>query len=315
MLDLFHIPSNTDSTKIFYAISGSNSWQTWSKPRNAKFIQIFCLGGGAAGGSQGANVSSRAGAGGGGSAGFTRALFPAFLLPDALYVQPGAGGPLTPGLFATAPGSTGNTGSISYVSIAPTSSAVCVLVQSSGAPALGGASTSTNATSAGGTGAPIWVATSSSLSSLGIIVATAGLNGGNSSNGLSGAVTNIQALGTTIVTGGAGGGASNNSSLAGGSILSASVILTTTVNAGSRSVSIGNGVNGDSGYGSLAPFCGTGGAGGSGASGSGIVAGSGGSGWYGCGGGGGGTAYPATNNTGGNGGKGGDGLVIITTIF
>ena len=51
MLDLFHIPSNTDSTKIFYANSGS--WQTWQKPRNANFIQIFCLGAGGSGGSGG----------------------------------------------------------------------------------------------------------------------------------------------------------------------------------------------------------------------------------------------------------------------
>ena len=313
MLDLFHIPSNTDSTKIFYA-QGATAWQTWQKPRNAKFIQIFCLGGGAAGGSGGANVNSRGGGGGGGSAGFTRALFPAFLLPDILYIQPGNGGPLNPGPVATL-GSTGASGGISYVSLAPTSSAVNILVQSSGAPAAGGAAISTNAGNAGGTGAPIWIATSSSFSSLGIISSSAGLNGGISANGLTGAVTNVQALGSILITGGGGGGAVNNNSYAGGSILSASVILTTTVNAGSRSAAIGNGVNGDSGYGSLAPFCGTGGAGGSAASGSNIIGGNGGNGWYGCGGGGGGNAAPAATNIGGNGGKGGDGLVIITTIF
>ena len=55
MLDIFHIPSNTDSTKIFYASSGSNFWQTWQKPRGAKFIQIFCLGAGGSGGSGGSS--------------------------------------------------------------------------------------------------------------------------------------------------------------------------------------------------------------------------------------------------------------------
>ena len=69
MLDLFHIPSNTDSTKIFYA-QGATAWQTWQKPRNAKFIQIFCLGGGAGGGGGSASTSAAAltrGGGGGGA--------------------------------------------------------------------------------------------------------------------------------------------------------------------------------------------------------------------------------------------------------
>ena len=44
MLDLSHIPSQQQNTTIFYAQSGS--WQTWNKPRNAKMIEIFCLGGG-----------------------------------------------------------------------------------------------------------------------------------------------------------------------------------------------------------------------------------------------------------------------------
>jgi hypothetical protein len=310
MLDLSHIPSQQQQTYTFYA---TGNWQTWNKPRNAKMIEIFCLGAGGAGGSGGANVASRAGGGGGGSAGITRALFPAFLLPDTLYVQPGKGGPLNPGTTTTA-GNTGATGSISYVAIAPTTSATTVLVQSSAAAAGGGLAAATNGTNAGGAAATIWTITSSPFTTLGLVTAIAGVAGGSSANGLSAAVTNIQALGSTLVTGGAGGGASNNTSLVGGSILSASAILTSTVNAGSRSVSPGNGIPGGSGYGSLAPVCGTGGAGGSGASGSNITGGSGGDGWYGCGGGGGGIAYPAATNIGGNGGRGGDGLVIITVI-
>ena len=80
MLDLFHIPSNTYNTKIFYASSGSNSWQTWQKPRGAKFIQIFCLGGGGGGQGGGSNTAANAtnGGGGGAAAGYSRCLYPAF---------------------------------------------------------------------------------------------------------------------------------------------------------------------------------------------------------------------------------------------
>ena len=94
MLDIFHIPSNTENTKIFYASSGSNSWQTWQKPRGAKLIQIFCLGGGGGGGGGSANtaVNNTGGGGGGGGAALSRGLFPAFLLPDTLYIQTGLGG-------------------------------------------------------------------------------------------------------------------------------------------------------------------------------------------------------------------------------
>ena len=66
MLDVSHIPGSNDSTQIFYA-NGTTSWQTWQKPRNAKFIQIFCLGsggGGAGGGLNPAANAANAGAGG-----------------------------------------------------------------------------------------------------------------------------------------------------------------------------------------------------------------------------------------------------------
>jgi hypothetical protein len=318
MLDLFHIPSNTDSTKIFYANSGS--WQTWEKPRNAKFIQIFCLGGGAAGGAgvRGVAGSTRAGAGGGGSGGIAKALYPAFLLPDTLYVQVGAGGAITP--FVTT-GVTGNAGGISYVSISPTTTAVSVIAQSSTAGAAGGASAASATINNGGAAATIWTTGSSPFTSLGLLTLTAGVVGGTTPNANTGVITNVQALGSNIVTGGAGGGGNNQitvgsySAIAGGSVLSASVLLLSNINGGLTGSLIGTGNPGDSGYGSIMPFCGTGGAGGSGqASGSSLRGGDGGNGWYGCGGGGGGAAT-ITTGIGGSGGKGGDGLVIITTIF
>jgi hypothetical protein len=320
MLDIFHIPSNTENTKIFYATGGTNDWQTWQKPRGAKFIQIFCLGGGASGGSgyRGAAGSVRAGAGGGGSGGIARVLYPAFLLPDVLYIQVGLGGASPAGTTATS-GSTGNAGGISYVSISPTASAVSILAQSSTATALGGAATLSSTTNAGGAAATVWTTTSSPFTALGILTLVAGVAGGISTNANTGAVVNVQALSQSIITGGAGAGGNNltvagsPTATPGASILSASVILTTSIPGGLTGSIIGAGNPGSSGYGSLSPFCGVGGSGGSGQASGSFTAGRGGDGWYGCGGGGGGTSV-VTTGTGGAGGKGGDGLVIITTI-
>ena len=322
MLDLFHIPSNTDNTKIFYA-QGATAWQTWQKPRNAKFIQIFCLGGGASGGSgvRGVAGSVRAGAGGGGSGGIAKALYPAFLLPDTLYVQVGAGGAFLQG---TATGTTGNAGGISYVSIAPTTTAVSVLVQSSTAAALGGASAATSTTNNGGAAATVWTGgtatTTSPFTAMSLLTLVAGVAGGISTNANTGAVVNVQALGSNIVTGGAGAGGNNQvtvgsySATAGASIVSASVILLNNVPGGLTGSLIGTGNPGSNGYGSSSPFCGVGGSGGSGQASGSFSGGNGGNaGWYGCGGGGGGAATAATG-IGGSGGRGGDGIIIITTI-
>lgn len=320
MLDLFHIPSNTDSTKTFYA-QGATAWQTWIKPRNAKFIQIFCLGGGASGGAgvRGVAGSTRAGAGGGGSGGIARALYPAFLLPDTLYIQVGAGGASVAGTTSTTAGTTGTTGGISYVSMSPTTTAISVIAQSSTAAALGGASAAAATTNAGGAAATIWTTTSAPFTALGVLNLVAGVAGGISTNASTGIAVDIQALGSNLVTGGAGGGGNNQvtvglySAIKGASVISASAILLNNVPGGPGSFAIGPGISGGSGYGSLSPFCGVGGAGGSGQSSGSFAGGNGGNGWYGSGGGGGG-AGAASVGTGGSGGKGGDGLVIITTI-
>ena len=297
MLDLFHIPSNTDSTKIFYA-QGATGWQTWEKPRNAKFIQIFCLGGGAGGAGGGLNVAATSGngGGGGGNSGYSRCLYPAFLLPDNLYIQVGIGGLGGNGSISSGTnGGVGGQAGLSYVAISPSTTAVGVIAQSAGAvPSVGqgtGAATATQT---------IWATTSNPFTSLGLINIIAGVAGAAQNTG-------ITALATTLTTPGCGGGSKPiNSQTAGGTLTPASVILTTQLNGGA----VGGGAGGD-GYGNMAPLCGTGGSGGGGnLTGAG---GKGGDGWYGCGGAGGGCGL--STFTGGKGGKGGDGLVIITTIF
>jgi hypothetical protein len=289
MLDLSHIPSQQQNTTIFYAQSGS--WQTWNKPRNAKFIEIFCLGGGAGGAITSVGAGSVNGGLGGGSGGIVRGLVPAFLLPDIIYILVGKGGA----------GSTGNNtngqgGGISYIGLQPSISEQTLICKSS-----------TLAASGNGTGATISTVSLSAFGNLGLFTAIAGVNG---SAGGTSAPTNGSsqaALGTNLTTGGAGGGGKTAAAFAGGgNITSASVILTSQVNGG-----VTNAQDGDSGYGTLQPFCGTGGAGGAGRQGATGAGGRGGNGWYGCGGGGAGGGQTATGTKAGD---GGDGLVIITVI-
>jgi hypothetical protein len=291
MLDFSHIPSQQQSTFTFYANSGS--WQTFVKPRNAKFLEIFCLGGGGGGGHTTISAAAAIGAGAGGSAGIVRGIIPAFLLPDTLYIQVGKGG-----AGAKASATVGGTGGISYISLDGTTSEQALICKSSTSTATGGANTAT-----AGAGATVAVTALSAFSNLGLFTAIVGVAGSTGGANTGTAGTSQTALGTNIVTGGAGGGGKTASVFgAGGDITAAPVILTTTVKGG-----VTAGQDGADGYGTLIPFCGTGGAGGAGVTTG--AGGKGGKGFYGCGGGGvgGGSVVSAA-------GDGGDGLVIITVI-
>jgi hypothetical protein len=252
-------------------------------------IQIFCLGGGGGGGQN--NLNNPTGAGGGGSSGIVRGMIPAFLLPDTIYIFVGKGGEGTSIVGA------GGFGGISYIGLQPSISEQTLICKSS---TIGGGGGGTNAFGAGGT---ISVVALSAFGNLGLFTPVAGVAGSATSvNGTPG--NNLIALASNLITGGASGAGRNPSitGVSGGSILSASVVLTSTVSGGTSSS-----LNGESGYGTLQPFCGTGGAGG--ASVTTGTGGGGGNGWYGCGGGAAGGGSVLTKA-----GDGGDGLVIITVI-
>lgn len=291
MIDVFNIPSQQQQTYTFYA---TGNWQTWSKPRNAKMIEIFCLGGGGGGGNPQVGASARVGGAGGGSAGIVRGIIPAFLLPDILFILVGKGG-VGPSTVSTA----GGTGGISYIALQPSISEQTLICKSSTAGATGGSGTNTTA----GAAATISIVSLSAFGNLGLFTAIAGVNGSNGGANTPTQGSSQAALGTNLTTGGAGGGGKNASAFsAGGNITSASAILTTQVNGG-----VTAGQNGADGYGTLQPFCGTGGAGGGA-----IITGTGGrggNGWYGCGGGGVGGGSITTKA-----GDGGDGLIIITVL-
>jgi hypothetical protein len=291
MIDVFNIPSQQQPF-TFYA---TGNWQTWNKPRNAKMIEIFCLGGGGGGSHTTATPSNIAGGGGGASGGIVRGLIPAFLLPDTLYILVGKGG-VGPSTSNTAGGS----GGISYVSLQPSTSEQTLICKSSTTVAGGSSSAGT-----GGVAAAISVVALSAFGNLGLFTAIAGVPGSTGGVNTGGNGNNQTALGTNLVTGGASGGGKNATTSvfgSGGTIIASSAILTTQVSGG-----VTAGQNGDSGYGTLQPFCGTGGSGGAGiTTGQG---GQGGNGFYGCGGGGVGGGSVASKA-----GNGGDGLVIITVI-
>jgi hypothetical protein len=261
-------------------------------------IEIFCLGAGAGGGVAIVSTFNKNGGGGGGSAGIVRGIIPAFLLPDTLYIQVVKGG-----IGASTSNSTGGSGLISYVSVQPSTSEQTLICKSSTGLAQGGLA------NAGGTAATVSSLTLSAFGNLGLFTATAGVVGSNGGANTGTVGVSQAALATNLTTGGAGGGGATNVAgvwAGGGSITSASVILTSPVTGG---LSIG--ANGNDGYGTLQPFCGTGGSGGAGRDGSTGAGGNGGNGFYGCGGGGAGGSSTVAPKS----GNGGDGLVIITTIY
>lgn len=260
MLDIFNIPGQQDNIKIYYA-SDTNTWQTWTKPRNCKFIWMMCIGGGAAGG-DGSTVSSGTGGGGGG---ISRVLFPASVLPDILFVQPGAGGKTSAA-----------SGSRSFVTIA---------ISGSTPAAMNTVCVSGNVSAQIATGETVATVANMGLASLGNFSATAGL----SNNGTY--------LTSTIVSGGGNGGSNGSPGAGFASINIGANIVTPTIAAGDNTT----GGKGADGIWSWKPMYGLGGAGG-GYNASGI-GGSGGNGAFGCGGGAGAQGTTA-GGTGGKGGDG-----------
>lgn len=288
MLDLSYFQNSKEYFKVFYATDGL-SWQTWVKPRKCNFIWIMCIGGGA-GGTGGAGNGIATYAVGGASGGISKALYPAYALPDTLYVIPGTG---SVGGAGQAGGSNTSSGSAtrSFVSIAPSSATTWNFVSTSGSVAAAGpgAESVIPATPAA---APM-LTTAVWTSTGGQIPTTAGV------------LSNLTPFTSSIVSAGSNGSGSGATAGMDISSMAIGTIVTPTIPGGAA------GSNGNSGLWNWGgPFIyGLGGSGGGGVA-SGTAA-NGGNGAYGCGGGGGGNS---ASGTGGSGGKGGDGLVIIYTF-
>ena len=90
MIDVFNIPNNDSNVDIFTNNGGTSSWQTWVKPKNAKFIHILAIGAGGGGGAGwSASLNSGGGGGGGGAGGVVSGFYPANVLPNTLFIQVG----------------------------------------------------------------------------------------------------------------------------------------------------------------------------------------------------------------------------------
>jgi hypothetical protein len=309
MLDLLHFPKPQngyiDYFPGFGATVGATQWQVWNKPRGISFIKIICIGGGGGGGGGFSSAGSRGGGGGGGSGTMGTVMLPAVFLPDRLYVSSGlgaAGGPA---------GGTGGSGTTSFVSIAPSQTAIYNLCTGN---AGGGGSTGT-AISAGlaGGGGNVPTLTNNLQAGQGNYINIVGQSGSAGGSHLGAQATTIFYPTTGILlSGGSGGG--GGAGFYGGNIQPPTQTSTYTFFrafpgglAGTEGSLAGG--DGQSGVNNTQLLLFSGGSGGgSGFDGTaGSVGGRGGDGGIGCGGGGGGAG-----TTGGRGGDGGPGLVIIS---
>ena len=305
MIDVFNVPNLGVYNKFFFANSGS--WETWNKPSGVKFVYFYVIGsGGAGGGGRTGVINTGGGGGGGGSSSISVGVFPAFLIPDTLYIQVGAG----------QNGAVANTGAssgvLSYVSIQPNTTTLNILMQSGNVSAGGGGGGTSSLSGASGSLGTAWTFTNFPLAQCGIVSSINGQAGGTGGTTSSAGVSVTPIL---PITGGAGGGgeSSSASSFVGGNIIGSGIFP--TISGGTNnSATLSNGI---AGYQATMPTTEsflsqplffTGGSGG-GASNSVINGGTGGNGSFGSGGGGGGASY---SGTGGSGGRGGDGFIMIT---
>ena len=309
-MDVFNLPNTQNNTQVFYSNGSNNSWQTWVKPRNVRFVYMNLIGGG--GGGSGGAVSTSANVnsgGGGGSSSITNGIFPANLLPDILYIQVGQGGIGGVGgvITGTTTSGLGSSGTLSYVSTLPNTNPMVVILASGNVAAGGGRSSTTPGLA--GTAFVRTLGTSTGmLNYLGCVSTVAGQIGAAGTS-----TTLVNSITISLpVTGGAGG-SSATSALPGGGIFGSEYIP--TISGGTFPG--GTGVSGvfsqlpSINSSVLLPTYFTGGAGGGAGNATNRFGGNGGNGSFGCGGGGGGNSVNASS-VGGNGGRGGDGLVIIT---
>lgn len=293
MLDINYIANQSNNIRIF---TNPGIWQTWTKPKNCKFIWIVCIGSGAGGtyGSVGGPTTTGFGGGGGGGAGVTRALFSANLLPDTLYVYTGTGG--IGGVNGVNFGF-GNNGERSWVTIVPG----IIPIAAMNTVCCSGTIEAQNG-SGGSAGETVVTTTVAGLLSLGNWSALAGP--GAQPNG-----SDQAPFANNITTGGCAGGSATTTVLTQAAGIAATAI-SAQLPAGTSST-IGNGGNGNNGIFSLKPLYSFSGTGGGPTNFAGATGGIGGNGAYGSGGGGGG------GSNGGNpsiGGRGGDGIVIIASF-
>lgn len=304
MLDLLHLPKDTGNSDVQYFTTPSTvtnlQWNTYLKPRGKTMLSILCIGGGGGGGGgfTGVAASARGGGGSGGSSSITRVIIPFYFLPDVLYIQVGSGGQ-----GVGSGGGTAGSGILSYVTVAPNTTATNCIAISGAAGAVGGSTGTAAAVGAAGTAGTIGVIGSCPFAGLGNFQFIAGQNG-VAGGAVAGAVGTAQTIPTTSVltTGGSGGAGTTSADFAGGLF---TAIAFSYLSEQRPATPAAGSFDGSGGSTLWKPFFSFGGTGGSSSNAG--IGGNGGNGGYGAGGGGGGAG-----TTGGRGGDGGNGIVIMT---
>lgn len=290
MIDLLHLPEPDERTVWFPgqgASTDTTGWRVWTKPRGVSMVSMILIGsgGGGGGGAGAASGSTATGAAPGAGAPMAKMLYPAWMLPDKLYVLSVSGG------GGGSAGVNGASGGASLVSVYPNTVTDNFIISTNNGgrgglasgtsqTALAGASATTaplgqmaatqlfvagTATGAGSTGA---------TSSVTPVVICPGSGGGGKTTGAGGAGAGYSAVADTLLNAVPGGTAETGADASSGFI-----------RAGIHYGGCGGGGNN----------LGVGGRGGNGVA-------------WGAGGGGGGGGL-----TGGRGGDGGPGLVIIAS--
>lgn len=265
----------------------------WTKPSWAVTVTVYCISGGAGGGSgrKGAAGTVRCGGGGAGGGGLSFADYAASDLPSTLTATAGAGG--AGGVSVTASDTNGSNGVAGAVSSVVDGSTVYCRVAGA---SVGQGGTATSGVQGGGGAAAFTGGAGAAASTTGLVGTSGNASVGNAAGG-GGSGGGISAADAAI----AGGNGGPCNARSGGNIPAAGAISTA-----GQSGSAGGGPTIVS-----SPVCGHGGAGG----GSSILtnAGSGGDGGFpGGAGGGGGAALNAVGNS-GAGGAGANGLIVIVT--
>lgn len=302
MIDLLHLPEPDERTVWFPgqgASTNTTGWRVWTKPRGVSMVSILAIGSGGGGGGGAGNISGSTAGGGssGGGAAMAKMLFPAWVLPDKLYVLSVSGGLGGDGGSSGNAGTAGIAGAASMVSIYPDTTAGNLLVTTLN----GGNGGNQGTTSAGGGVGTAPTAPSSTSAPLGQMACTQLFTQGTSMRpGATGAATSFQPI--EIISRGIGGGGKTTGAggVGGGYSAVASTLLgavpggtaETGEDASSGFILAGIHYGGCGGGGNN---LGVGGRGGNGVA-------------WGTGGGGGGGGL-----TGGRGGDGGPGLVIIAS--
>lgn len=269
---------------------------TWTKPANAKMVEVYgCGSGGQGGGGQGGNAATaRGGGGGGGGGAYGYRQFVASVLPSSVTVTVGAKGTGAGGGSSAGAGASpgGNGAASSFGSFFSTN----------GGGGGGGA-----ASGAGGT--PGLAGTSTAANSPGSTAGTPGATGGKGVATAAPATTPLDSWSSAPGGGGGAGATTGNAPQAaspGGGNGAGDTPGVAGTSSNSAPTDGGNGA-----HTANADWPGTGGGGGG--AGLGTLAGkNGGTGIFGSGGGGGGVGSGAA---GGNGGNGGDGFIVVVTYF